>query len=287
MIIRCDQKFTVILTYNDSGTASRTLILSCSISEKARDLLYTDRSDRNDRGHRRLCNSGYCSALCYDAFHTGFCGTAICAFFCTGNSFCFSDLCTAAVIISVFICRNIYSLKNSTCHQSKDHCQGNGCCSLLSKAAVPASMSCLRFMRFLRWNTSSRIISCLRLMHFIMCIFRFFLKTGIILKIAAVCSISVTVLLHSPACGIWMSHWFLCNIYIFSTVICSTAGICISKSIQRFLFCWNIFVYLWQIFIPSVFFTHDPGAPFSNFSYAICFIKNSLTGNCVQTVIYT
>ena len=135
MVISRNKKFTVIFSYNDTGTASCTLILPRSISEKAWDFLYTDGCNGNDRRHGRLGYTGHCTTLCHNILHTGIGRTVGSTVLCSGNCFCLSDRCTA-VIPSVFICCNVHALKNHSGYQSKDHSQRHSSSCFLSKTVV-------------------------------------------------------------------------------------------------------------------------------------------------------
>ena len=79
---------------------------------------------------------------------------------------------------------------------------------------------------------------------------------------------------------------FLYGLYMIHATARCTASVCIFISIQSITLFRSVAACFRQVFTPSVFFTHDSGAPFFIFSSAICFIRHSLTGNCVQTVIY-
>ena len=194
MIVGCNQKLTVIFTYNDSGSASRTLILTCSISEKARDLLNTDGSNCHNRWHRCLCNACYRTAFCHNILYAGICGTIICtAVVCSVNGFCFFNLCTAAIFYEFISC-NIHSLEYCTRNQSENHSQSHCCRCFFAKTVIPISTGCSGFLWFLGRYASSCIISCLRLMHFIMSVFRFFLSHTAILCVSGIA------LLHPSAC---------------------------------------------------------------------------------------
>ena len=201
MVVSSNQKLIIILTYNDSGAASFTLVLTCSISEKTRDLLNTDRCDSHNRRHSCLCNSCYCSALCHNIFNIGICGTAVCTFICSCKCFSFSDLCTAAVIIDAkLISRHIHTLENNTSYQPEDHRKGNCCSCFSAKSTVSFPTGCLKFPRFLRRNTSSCVIPCLWLMYLIMCISRRFRSVpAVSCSIRTACTVSLA-FLHPPAC---------------------------------------------------------------------------------------
>ena len=167
MIVSSNQKLTVILSYNNTGTASCAWILH-SITEKAADLLHADGGDCHNRGHGSLCNSSHrsfliCNCVCaysIAAALAGLIGNR------GGKRLCSAYRC-GGIFLKILIRYRIHRLKNKACHQAKDYSQGNGVSCFFSKGRRFSLFMMLPMFGLLFFRLLFLFV------YLVMCIFRF------------------------------------------------------------------------------------------------------------------